>query len=171
MKKLNLFAIYALVTPAIALGSGFIFAADTTAGSGVAQGQKVQEKVQVQEESKSGTDELQATKKVSNQLSLQRRSYLSVAPVNGMHASKLIGVDVSTIDDENVGSISDLIIDADGQVVAFVVGVGGFLGMGEKNVAIGWDKVMKSGTADEQKLRINESYDALLSAPEYKLQK
>ncbi|AXS81674.1 PRC-barrel domain containing protein [Marinobacter sp. Arc7-DN-1] len=42
---------------------------------------------------------------------------------------------------------------------------------GEENVAISWDKVMKSGTADKQELRIDESRDALLSAPEYKKQK
>lgn len=67
--------------------------------------------------------------------------------------------------------MSDLIIDKDGQVVAVVVGVGGFLGMGEKNVAIPWDDVTKSGTAEEQELRIDATREELQSAPEFVTQK
>ncbi len=169
MKRLHSFAFYALVTPAIALGSGVVLAAQPTTGSEVSQGQ--QDSKQDQDATKSTTGNLQADKKMSDEAGMQSQSYMNAAPPKGMHASKLIGADVKTTGDKNVGSVSDLIINKDGQVLAIVVGVGGFLGMGEKNVAISWDKVTQSGTADKQELRIGESRDALLSAPEYKMQK
>lgn len=51
-------------------------------------------------------------------------------------ASKLIGTKVVSASNESIGDINDVIVDHNGQAVAAVVGVGGFLGMGEKNVAI-----------------------------------
>lgn len=100
----------------------------------------------------------------------ERRGYMDAAPANGMHASNLIGAEIKTSGDDEVGEVSDLIIDEQGQVVAVVVGVGGFLGMGEKDVAIGWDDVTKSsGTDDdEDELRINMTREELTSAPEFK---
>src|SRR5215210_3644772 len=56
-------------------------------------------------------------------------------------ASKLEGVDVYNNADEKIGDISELIIDNSGKIQAVVVGVGGFLGMGERDVAIPYDQV------------------------------
>ncbi len=62
--------------------------------------------------------------------------------------------------------INDLIIDADGQVIAVVVEVGRTLGMGEKVVAIGWDDVTTSCKSDERELQIDATREELRSAPE-----
>lgn len=51
-------------------------------------------------------------------------------------ASKLIGTRVVSANNESIGDINDVIVDRNGQAVAAVVGVGGFLGIGEKDVAI-----------------------------------
>jgi sporulation protein YlmC with PRC-barrel domain len=51
-------------------------------------------------------------------------------------ASKLIGTRVISANNESIGDINDVIVDRNGQAVAAVVGVGGFLGIGEKNVAV-----------------------------------
>lgn len=48
----------------------------------------------------------------------------------------LSGSNVFNRQDENLGSINDIILDEQGRAVAVVIGVGGFLGMGEKNVAV-----------------------------------
>jgi sporulation protein YlmC with PRC-barrel domain len=56
-------------------------------------------------------------------------------------ASKLVGLKVYNEANENVGSINDLITDKSGAVKAVVIGVGGFLGMGEHLVAVSFDKV------------------------------
>jgi len=53
-----------------------------------------------------------------------------------MMASKLIGTRVISANNESIGDINDVIVDRTGQAVAAVVGVGGFLGIGEKDVAV-----------------------------------
>jgi len=55
---------------------------------------------------------------------------------NQMMASKLIGTNVISANNESIGDVNDVILDRDGQVMAVVVGVGGFLGIGEKDVAV-----------------------------------
>jgi PRC-barrel domain protein len=51
-------------------------------------------------------------------------------------ASKLVGVHVHGTDDARVGDIREVLIDRGGGVEAVVIGVGGFLGIGEKDVAV-----------------------------------
>lgn len=50
--------------------------------------------------------------------------------------SKLKGLNVYNNNNEKIGDIDDLIVDRNGRVEAVVIGVGGFLGMGEHNVAV-----------------------------------
>ncbi|MET0709048.1 MAG: PRC-barrel domain-containing protein [Tardiphaga sp.] len=56
-------------------------------------------------------------------------------------ASKVVGVNVYNDANESLGSINDLLTDKGGNIKAVVIGVGGFLGVGEKLVAIPYDKV------------------------------
>jgi sporulation protein YlmC with PRC-barrel domain len=56
-------------------------------------------------------------------------------------ASKIVGVNVYNNNNENVGSINDLLMDKSGTIKAVVIGVGGFLGMGEHLVAVSFDKI------------------------------
>ncbi|CCD99105.1 PRC-barrel domain-containing protein [Bradyrhizobium sp. STM 3809] len=56
-------------------------------------------------------------------------------------ASKLVGVKVYNNNNENVGSIDDMLVDKSGNIKGVVIGVGGFLGMGEHLVAIAFDQV------------------------------
>ncbi len=53
-----------------------------------------------------------------------------------MMASDIRGTRVYGANNENVGDINDILLAQDGQIVALVVGVGGFLGIGQKDVAI-----------------------------------
>jgi hypothetical protein len=55
--------------------------------------------------------------------------------------SKLIGLNVYNQQNENIGSIKQLMVDKDGTIKSVVIGVGGFLGMGEHLVAVSFDKV------------------------------
>ena len=56
-------------------------------------------------------------------------------------ASKLVGVDVYNAANEKIGDINELIVDRSGQVDIVVIGVGGFLGLGEHNVGIPLEQV------------------------------
>ncbi|MGF9758278.1 PRC-barrel domain-containing protein [Microvirga sp. 0TCS3.31] len=56
-------------------------------------------------------------------------------------ASKLEGLDIYNQNNEKIGDISELLVDSSGKIQAVVVGVGGFLGMGERDVAIPFDQI------------------------------
>jgi sporulation protein YlmC with PRC-barrel domain len=56
-------------------------------------------------------------------------------------ASKLVGVNVYNEANEKIGDINDVILDKAGKVENVVLGVGGFLGMGEHYVAVAYDKL------------------------------
>jgi len=55
--------------------------------------------------------------------------------------SKLVGLNVYNDSNESIGSINDLLTDKNGDIKAVVIGVGGFLGIGEHLVAVPMDKV------------------------------
>ena len=56
-------------------------------------------------------------------------------------ASKLEGLDVYNSNNEKIGDISELLVDQSGKIQAIVIGVGGFLGMGEHDVAVPFDQI------------------------------
>ncbi|MFQ0813327.1 photosystem reaction center subunit H [Brucella anthropi] len=57
-------------------------------------------------------------------------------PTDGLSADKLIGATVFGADDTKIGTVGDVLMTADGQTEAFVVDVGGFLGINSKPVAV-----------------------------------
>jgi sporulation protein YlmC with PRC-barrel domain len=69
------------------------------------------------------------------------RSTLKEMPAAEMRAEDLVGTTVYGADDANVGEIGDVLLTADGKIDAYLVDVGGFLGIGEKEVAIGSDNL------------------------------
>lgn len=56
-------------------------------------------------------------------------------------ASKLMGLDVYNENNEKLGDVNEIILDKNGKVSAVVIGVGGFLGMGEHDIAVSMDKL------------------------------
>lgn len=83
-------------------------------------------------------------------------------------ATKFIGSSVYTAANENIGDINDMIFDDKGMIKAVIIGVGGFLGMGEKDVALPLDKI--TITKDENnavKLTIQATRDELDKAPAF----
>jgi sporulation protein YlmC with PRC-barrel domain len=56
-------------------------------------------------------------------------------------ASKVVGLNVYNDNNESLGSINDLLMDKSGNIKAVVIGVGGFLGVGEHLVAVAFDKI------------------------------
>ncbi|MCC5855265.1 MAG: PRC-barrel domain-containing protein [Idiomarina sp.] len=159
MKKLHSLAFYALVTPVLTFGAGSVLAqysVDQSASSsevGYQLGQAATKNA--------------ATRDQRAQSREQHRGYVDAVPLNGTHASKLIGTKVRTRSNEDIGSVDDLILDEHGKVVAIIVSVGGFLGVGQKDVAIGWGNLTRSGTADKPELRVDVSRADLNSAPEF----
>ncbi|QOZ26048.1 PRC-barrel domain-containing protein [Bradyrhizobium sp. CCBAU 51753] len=78
------------------------------------------------------------------QTSTQTSPSTAAAPVSASgqwRASKLVGVNIYNKQNEKIGDVSDVILDASGKVAGVVVGVGGFLGMGEHDVLMPMDKI------------------------------
>jgi sporulation protein YlmC with PRC-barrel domain len=84
--------------------------------------------------------------------------------------SKLIGTTVYGTDNASIGEVSDVVIGNDGAVKAAVIGVGGFLGVGEKNVAIPFDQLKITAKPDSssiQKITLGYTKDELKNAPTF----
>jgi sporulation protein YlmC with PRC-barrel domain len=56
-------------------------------------------------------------------------------------ASKFMGLDIYGVDNKKIGDVRELVMSHDGNIKAVVIGVGGFLGIGEKDVAIPFNQV------------------------------
>lgn len=64
-----------------------------------------------------------------------------VSTKGNWRTSKLVGLNVYNDNNESIGSINDMLTDKNGDIKAVVIGVGGFLGIGEHLVAVPMDKV------------------------------
>lgn len=97
-------------------------------------------------------------------------TYLTEQASDQIAASTYMGQTVYNAGDESIGEINDLIIKKDGAVEAAVIGVGGFLGLGEKNVAVPFDRIAiaEQPNTDALKLTTTETADTLKAAPEFK---
>jgi sporulation protein YlmC with PRC-barrel domain len=62
--------------------------------------------------------------------------YITQGRPDMWRASQLDGVDVYNQNNERIGEVDDVLVDKSGKVEAVVIGVGGFLGIGERNVAV-----------------------------------
>lgn len=69
---------------------------------------------------------------------------------NELRLDWITGTSVTSASGDNVGDIRDIIFDGNsGQVIAAIVGVGGFLGIGEKQIAVPWDQLTINFDAQE----------------------
>ena len=72
--------------------------------------------------------------------------------------------DVYDPSETKIGEISDVLIGKDGKVDAFVVSVGGFLGIGEKDVAVPFSAIHVVDKSGKRYLTMNATKDALKNA-------
>ena len=69
--------------------------------------------------------------------------------------------------DNKVGDVNDLLVDKDGKIGAAIVGVGGFLGAGEKNVGVPFNALKLTEKNGKRYLVMDTTKEALNSAPGY----
>jgi sporulation protein YlmC with PRC-barrel domain len=96
-------------------------------------------------------------------------TYVSV-PQNNDLSSTVVGLDIYNNDNKDIGKIKDIALNPDGRTTAYVVSVGGFLGMGDHYVAISPSAVSITYNSSDQKwhAKMNASADQLKAAPEFK---
>jgi sporulation protein YlmC with PRC-barrel domain len=180
MTKLPSLAVYALMAPAITLGIGSAYATEPPAGLPDAKDQRTtQEQRQMPEQAQkekgmATADGAQEQRMAADRARLHVKAhgtYLSSAPANSFRSDELLGADLmSRSGDETIGTISDLVIDENGQIAAAIVEAGGFLGLGKKDVAISWSSIERrlNEQGDGYDFSVDTTKDALKDAPEYK---
>lgn len=82
-------------------------------------------------------------------------------------ASNVMGETVLGTDKKSIGEVNNLLVDKDGKVTAAVIGVGGFLGIGEKDVAVPYTSLQLSNEADGD-ITLAATEEELRNAPEFK---
>ncbi len=84
-------------------------------------------------------------------------------------AEALEDAEVYSVNDEDIGEVSELVIDTDGRITQAVVNVGGFLGIGEKAVALTMDEIqiVRSDAGDDVRVYVDTTKEALEGRPEY----
>ncbi|HET6157630.1 MAG TPA: PRC-barrel domain-containing protein [Dongiaceae bacterium] len=87
-------------------------------------------------------------------------------------AEDLMGIPVVGSGDEEIGKVEDLIFDEQEKITGVVVGVGGFLGIGKKEVGLDWDqaKLEEDQDSGKKKIVIGLTKADLEAAPDFKTQ-
>lgn len=84
---------------------------------------------------------LMAQTKMPSKAEPMTGTFLSVQASNQWLSTQLVGVAVYDSANEKIGAISNLVIDQSGTIQAIVIGVGGFLGVGTKDIAVSLNKM------------------------------
>lgn len=69
--------------------------------------------------------------------------------------------------DAKIGDVEDVLLDKSGKVDAVILGVGGFLGIGEKDVAVPFNAIRVTEKDGKRYLVVDTTKEALQSAPSY----
>ncbi len=95
-------------------------------------------------------------------------AFVSSQATGEVLASALIGEKVRNGAKEDLGDINDLVFDSEGRLSSAVIGVGGFLGIGEKNVAVPFDVLSReTDEGGKSYIRIDTTREQLKAAPLY----
>src|SRR5215467_2948724 len=100
-------------------------------------------------------------------LAQQRIIYLTHTPSGGVMVSTYIDRGMHNRAGEKIGSISDLIVAPDGTIAAALVGVGGFLGIGEKELAVPFSSIEIVRNGNDLRFVIDATKEGLKAAPSY----
>lgn len=91
----------------------------------------------------------------------------TTVPTDAVSISTYYNEDVYDTQDNKIGDVNDILLDKDGRVSTVIIGVGGFLGVGEKGVAVPFNALKVAEKAGDRYLVINASKEALEKAPGY----
>lgn len=84
-------------------------------------------------------------------------------------AANYVGQPIVNASGEKIGDVNDLLFDRTGKITTIVIGVGGFLGLGEKRVALPFEAVTYNEQNGTRQIMVPLTKEALLAAPDYKL--
>jgi sporulation protein YlmC with PRC-barrel domain len=92
---------------------------------------------------------------------------ISSLPSGALPISDYYNQSVYDTKDNKIGAVNDLLVDKDGKLSAVIIGVGGFLGAGEKNVAVPFNALRLTDKNGKRYLVMETTKEALEKAPGY----
>ena len=87
--------------------------------------------------------------------------------IESKDVSGVLGKEVRSAADENMGRVVDVIVDQNGQVRAAIIDFGGFLGVGSRKIAVDWKALNFSPGQDRNRVVLNMTREQVTAAPEY----
>ena len=96
---------------------------------------------------------------------------MSAAPNDSTTVTNYYKQSVYDPKESKIGDVDDVLVDKSGKITGLVVGVGGFLGAGEKDVIVPFTAVKNEKKNDKWYLTLDESKDDLTKAPGFKYDK
>jgi sporulation protein YlmC with PRC-barrel domain len=97
-----------------------------------------------------------------------RAELMTTVPTSAKTVTDWYKQDIYDPSNNKIGKVDDVLLSDGGQVNALIVGVGGFLGAGEKDVAVPFSAVSKVAKDNKMYLTMDTTKDALKSAPGFK---
>jgi PRC-barrel domain len=93
----------------------------------------------------------------------------TVTVLDRQEVQGILGKEVRSGADENMGRIVDVVVDRSGQVRAAIIDFGGFLGVGSRKIAVAWNALRFPADAKKvERIGLELTRDQLQAAPEYK---
>jgi sporulation protein YlmC with PRC-barrel domain len=93
---------------------------------------------------------------------------LTAIPQNAVTVTDWYKQDVFDGNDNKIGQIKDVLVDQSGKIDTLIIGVGGFLGIGEKDVAVPFQEVKANMKDNKVHLVMDATKDSLKNAPGFK---
>ncbi len=93
--------------------------------------------------------------------------FVTAVPSDALSISTYYNEDVYDNQDNKIGDVNDILLDKDGRVSTVIIGVGGLLGVGEKDVAVPFSALKVAEKDGDRYLVMNANKEALEKAPGY----
>jgi hypothetical protein len=111
----------------------------------------------------------QANKEEPQEVAKQPAPPPSVTVIGARDAHGILGRDVRSAANEDMGRIVDVIVDREGTVRAAVIDFGGFLGVGSRKIVVDWNALRFGGVASKSdSITLELTKEQVTAAPEYK---
>jgi sporulation protein YlmC with PRC-barrel domain len=96
---------------------------------------------------------------------VQDTQFVTTVPSDALTVSTYYNEDVYDAQNNKIGDVNDILLEKDGRVSAVIVGVGGFLGVGEKDVAVPFNALEVTEKDGDRYLVMNATKESLEKAP------
>jgi hypothetical protein len=101
-------------------------------------------------------------------MSVGSTALMTNVPSSSLTVTDWYKQDIYNRSDAKIGDIKDVLVGPNGQINAVIVGVGGFLGAGEKDVAVNFSSIKQTMKDNKVYLTMDTTKDALRSAPGFR---